>query len=361
MKYPVYKPQIFPNTHKYVADCLESTWISSRGKYIERFEIEFSKYLNIDNSTSVSNGTTALHMCLCALGIKKDDEVIVPSLTYVASVNAIRYVGAKPVFSDSDSDTWNLNVGELDKLITKKTKAIMAVHLYGNPCDMGALRKLCDSHDLYLIEDVAEALGSSYENNFLGTFGDISSFSFFGNKTITTGEGGMVVSNNKELISKVRVLKNQGASDQKYWYEEVGYNYRMTNICAAIGLSQLENIDSILKRKRKIADLYKKLLEDCPLDMQVIQEKGKSSYWLISVLTENKEIRERLSSFLSNSDIETRPLFYPAHTMPMYASGIELPVADDLSARGLCLPSYPDLTDGDIEMITDCIKDFFNS
>jgi len=361
MQYPIYKPKIFPNTQKYVNDCLETTWISSKGDYINKFEDNFASYLKVNHATSVTNGTTALHMCLCSLKLGIGDEVIVPSLTYIASVNAIKYVGAEPVFVDSDKATWNLDVKLVEALITKKTKAIMAVHLYGNPCDMNALRSLCDERGIYLIEDVAEALGSTYENQLLGTFGDVSSFSFFGNKTITTGEGGMVVSNSKEIIDRVASLKNQGASGHKYWYEEVGYNYRMTNICAAIGLSQIEQIESILIRKKVIANLYQDILNDCPLDFQTTQSKGTSSYWLVSILADNKKTRDGLSKFLNQSGIETRPLFYPAHTMPMFKQDGNFLIAENLSSRGLNLPSYPDLSDQDVIKIAEQIKFFFKT
>jgi len=360
MHYPVYKPKFFPNTHKYVNDCLNETWISSKGSFINKFETSFANYLNVNYATSVNSGTAALHLCLCALGISKGDEVIVPTLTYIASVNAIKYVGAEPVFVDSDKATWNLDVALLDGLITKKTKAIMAVHLYGNPCDMSILRGLCDKRGIFLIEDVAEALGSTYEDKFLGSFGDVAAFSFFGNKTITTGEGGMVVSNNKEVIDKVACLKNQGTSENKYWYEEVGYNYRMTNICAAIGLSQIEQIELILKRKKELANLYHEELKQCPLDFQNIQLNGVTSHWLVSILTKDKAIRNDLSNFLNKSGVETRPLFYPAHTMPMFKSKGSFPAAQNLSDTGMNLPSFPDLSNKDVVEISGYIKEFFS-
>ena len=359
MKYPIYKPKFFPNTQKYVNDCIDKTWISSKGSYINEFETSFANYLAIKFATSVNNGTAALHMCLCALGIGEGDEVIVPTFTYIASVNAIKYVGAEPIFIDSDLDTWNLDTNLLDNLVTKKTKAIMAVHLYGNPCDMNALKGFCDMKNIFLIEDVAEAFGSTYEDQFLGTFGDVASFSFFGNKTITTGEGGMVVSNNKKFIDKVESLKNQGASENKYWYEEIGYNYRMTNICSAIGLSQIEQADLILKRKKEIAAIYKDELNECPLDFQKTQINGVSSYWLFSVLTEDKNVRDDLSNFLNKSGVETRPLFYPAHTMPMYKFEGSFPVSQSLSDRGMNLPSFPDLSNEDVVKISTLIKEFF--
>lgn len=360
MQYPVYKPKFFPNTQKYVNECLAETWISSRGSFINKFEATFANYLGIKYATTVNNGTAALHMCLCALGLGEGDEVIVPTLTYIASVNAIKYVGAEPIFVDSEKATWNLNVDLVESLITKNTKAIMAVHLYGNPCDMKALRELCDKRGLFLIEDVAEALGSTFENKFLGTFGDIAAFSFFGNKTITTGEGGMVVTNNKMFIDKVISLKNQGASGTKYWYEEIGYNYRMTNICAAIGLSQIEQVEPILKRKKEIANLYREELQECPLIFQNTQSNGVTSNWLISILSKDRKVRDDLSIYLRKSGVETRPLFYPANTMPMFNSKASFAVANNLSDRGVNLPSYPDLSNKDIVQISGYIRKFFS-
>ena len=192
LKYPVYQPSISGNEKKYVMECLDSTWISSKGKFIIQFEESFSEYLGIKYSAAVSNGTVALHAALLALGIGKGDEVIVPTFTYIASVNSIRYTDAVPVFVDSIKDTWQMNPEDVKKKITSKTKAVMAVHLYGNTCEMDELVNICKEYNLYLIEDTAEAFGSKYEGRFAGTFGDISTFSFFGNKTITTGEGGMI-------------------------------------------------------------------------------------------------------------------------------------------------------------------------
>ena len=264
IKYPVYKPSLNGNEKKYVMECLDSTWISSKGKFISEFENKFAEYLGVKYAASVSNGTVALHVALLALGIGPEDEVIVPTFTYIASVNAITYTGAKPVFVDSNPSHWQMNVEDVNKKLSNRTKAILAVHLYGHPCDIEELRKISDDKKLFLIEDTAEALGSKYDNKLLGTFGDISTFSFFGNKTITTGEGGMVVTNNPELHKKAVHIKGQGLADHReYWHDIIGYNYRMTNICAAIGLAQLEKINEVIKKKREIAKWYKDGLNNC--------------------------------------------------------------------------------------------------
>ena len=210
IKYPVYQPSLKGNELKYVTECIESTWISSKGKYISNFETQFAEYLNAGYATTVCNGTVALHLALLVLDIQPGDEVIVPTFTYIASVNSIAYVGAIPVFVDSLPQTWQMDYHDVELKITSRTKAIMAPHLYGHPCEMDALLDICSRHHLFLIEDCAEAIGTKYHNRHVGTFGDIAAYSFFGNKTITTGEGGMVVSNSKELIDRAKNIKNQG-------------------------------------------------------------------------------------------------------------------------------------------------------
>lgn len=295
---PVYAPYLEGNEKKYLLDCIESGWISSRGKYVELFEKSFAKYLNIGYASSVSNGTVALHLALKVLGVGEGDEVIVPSLTYIASVNSISYVGATPIFVDSSRDDWNIDPNLILHKITKKTKAILIVHLYGAPCDMDAISKICKEHNIYLIEDVAEAFGTKYMGRYAGTFGDVATFSFFGNKTITTGEGGMVVSNNLGLIEKVAYLKSQAVSSTKeYWHDEVGFNYRMTNLCAAIGCAQLELADTILEKKLEIASWYFELLSDSHFEFQKVNESAVNSHWMISILTKNIKERDDIRAF----------------------------------------------------------------
>ena len=354
---PIYKPTLMGNEAKYVESCLKEGWISSRGEYVAKFEHAFKDYLDGSYSTSVSNGTVALHLALYTLGIGAGDEVIVPTLTYIASVNAISYVGASPVFIDSEPDTWNIDALKIEEKITNKTKAIMAVHLYGAVCNMTLLRKICERHNLYLIEDVAEAFGSKYENAFAGTFGDISTFSFFGNKTITTGEGGMVVSKHPNLIARAANLKSQAVSlTKEYWHDELGFNYRMTNICAAIGLAQLERAEEIIVKKRDIANWYKDGLDGLPLIFQNENSGTRHTYWMVSILADCQIKRDKIRSFLSEVGIETRPLFYPANTMPMYKTNDHFPIANNISSRGLNLPSFSSLTYEQVEFICSQIR-----
>ena len=249
-KYPVYQPSLGQKEKDNVLECLDSTWISSKGKFINQFEDSFSKFIGIRHSAAVCNGTVAIHVALLALGIGEGDEVIVPSFTYIASVNTIAYTGAKPVFIDSDLYTWQIDPEKIEEKITPKTKAILTVHLYGQPCEMDAILSIAKKYKLYVLEDCAEAFGSLYKSRFVGTFGNISTFSFFGNKTITTGEGGMVVTNDPFLHEKVIHLKGQGlAKDREYYHDIIGYNYRMTNICAAIGCAQLERASELITKK----------------------------------------------------------------------------------------------------------------
>jgi perosamine synthetase len=358
---PVYKPYLDGNEHKYVIDCLESGWISSRGKYISKFEKSFSKFIDVRASTTVANGTVALHLALHALGIGPGDEVIVPTLTYIASVNAIAYVGAKPVFVDSLSDTWNVDPEDLIRKITPRTKALMAVHLYGNPCAMSELCALCKANNLFLVEDAAEAFGSKYDGKYIGGFGDFSTFSFFGNKTITTGEGGMLASNRIDLVERAAYLKSQGVSSvREYWHDEVAFNFRMTNICAAIGVAQLEQADQILEKKKTIYHWYLEYLDGSDLQFQKSEKGALSSYWMVTILAHDAEQRDGLREQLKVNGIETRPVFYPVHQMPAFYSDASFPVAEHISARGINLPSYTDLSEDDVKTICECIRGFIN-
>jgi perosamine synthetase len=295
IKIPVYRPWLAGNEKKYVNECLDSTWISSKGKFIPLFEQRFAEYLGVRHAASVCNGTVALHAALLALGAGPGDEVIVPTLTYIASVNAIAYTGASPVFVDSLADTWQMDPDDVQKKITPKTKAIMAVHLYGHPCQMDMLGELSKKHRIYLIEDCAEALGSEFKGKKVGAFGDIATFSFFGNKTVTTGEGGMVVTNDETLHDRVAHFKGQGlAKRREYWHDVIGYNYRMTNICAAIGLAQLERVNETIARKRRIAEQYRELLRELPVTFHGEQKGTFNTFWMCSILTPKAEQRDPL-------------------------------------------------------------------
>lgn len=360
IKYPVYQPLLSGNEKKYVNDCLDSNWISSRGKYISLFENQFAAYTDVPYATTVCNGTVAILLALLTLDIKSGDEVILPTMVYVAVPNMVLFIGAKPVFVDSLYGSWQMDPEDIGRKITPKTKAVIAVHNYGHPCEMDAIRLICDNNNLFLIEDCAEAIGSRYNGKHVGNWGDISTFSFFGNKTITTGEGGMVISHSKELIDKAFHLKNQGVTSRTYWHDVLAHNFRMTNITAAIGLAQLEKIDEILKLKAAIANGYKKAFEGSEIEFHHQASNVYHSYWMCSVLVPDEGMREPLRDFLLVEGIETRPLFFPAHTMPMYEKLNQgaFEVANDLSSRGLNLPSYPALSDADVEYIADKVLTF---
>jgi perosamine synthetase len=359
-KIPVYKPFLNGNEKEYVNKCLDEKWISSRGQFIEKFEISFSKYINVKYSTSVSNGTVALHLALKALDIGFGDEVIAPTFTYVASINAIQIAGAKPVFVDCLEDSWNIDYKQITSKINHRTKAIMVVHMYGLSCNMDEILKICKKYNLYLIEDAAEAFGSFYKSKHVGTFGDISTFSFFGNKTITTGEGGMISTNNINIINRCKYLKSQAVSiDKEYWHDEIGYNYRMTNICAAIGTAQLESRDVILQKKNLIATWYKKKLKGLPLNFQLENSNFINSHWLVCILLNDDKYRNSLRDFLSKEGVETRPFFYPVHIMPAFKTAESFPISESISKRGINLPSYPSITNSQVTHICNLIKAFF--
>lgn len=360
IRIPVYRPSLDGNEKKYVDECIETSWISSRGRFVGEFEAGFAKSVGVDHAITVCNGTVALHLALVALGLRPGDEVIVPTFTYVASVNAIVHAGATPVFVDALPSTWQMDPEDVRRRITARTRAIMVVHLYGHPCDMQALSAIAREHGLAMVEDCAEAFGTRDGGRHVGTFGDLATFSFFGNKTITTGEGGMVVTRDAELAQRVRKLRGQGlAEGREYWHDVIGYNYRMTNVAAAIGLAQLERADALVRRKREVGEAYLRALQGLPVLMHTESAGTTHSYWMISILVSEARHRDPLRQALADAGIETRPLFPPVHSMPMYAvAGEEHPVARDLAARGMNLPSYPGLTDDDILSVASAIRDY---
>ena len=361
LRIPIYQPDIGSKEKAYVNQCLDSTWISSKGEFIERFQAGFAGYIGAPQALAVSNGTVALHLALATLGLGAGDEIIVPSLTYISPVNAIRYVGATPVFADSDPVTWQVNVDDVAARITPRTRAIIVVHLYGQACDMVALAALASAHGLLLSEDCAEALGTRIGGRHVGTFGDIATFSFFGNKTITTGEGGMVVARGTAHQKLALKLRGQGlADDREYWHDVVGFNFRMTNICAAIGLAQLERAEDFIARKRLLAEAYTRELQGLPLVLQAEVAGTTHSFWMCSLLTNDPEQRDPLRRALREQGIETRPFFHPVHTMPMYAQDQKgLTVAVDLGARGINLPSWPGLGEEGVQTVCAAIRGHF--
>lgn len=362
---PIAEPNLTGNEEKYVLDCLHSGWISSLGKYIPIFEESFSKYCGARYGVSTANGTVALHLALAALGIKNGDEVIIPDLTFIATANAVTYTGAKSVLVDVLKETWNIDPLKIEEKITKKTKAIIVVHLYGLPCDMNPILKIAKKYHLYVIEDAAEAHGAEYYGKMVGSLGDIGCFSFYGNKTMTTGEGGMVITNNKKFAGKAEFLKDHAMSKKrKYYHPVVGFNYRMTNIEAAIGLAQLEKIKEFLAKKREIARLYNLSLRN--LEGISLPPSGnkqiKSTYWMYSILV-NKEVkisRDELIKELRKKNIDSRPFFIPLHRLPPYKTMEKFPVADNLGKRGLSLPCGVSLEKQDLFYISKQIGKIIN-
>jgi perosamine synthetase len=364
LKYPIYRPYFTGNEKKYVQECFDDGWISSIGKYVEKFESSFSKYLGVKYSVSSTSGTSSLHLALLALEIKKGDEVLLPSLTFVATANVIAYCGATPVFVDSCTDTFLLDTEDLKKKITKKTKAVIAANLYGNSCNLKEIQNICKENGIYLIEDNAESLGTTFENKLLGNFGDISCFSFYGNKTITTGEGGMVCTNNFEIAEKIKLFKEQGFvknAKEYYTHSVIGYNYRMTNVAAAIGFAQLESINEIIDKKRIIAKNYIDQLSSIhELTFQHVTPNVKSSYWLFNIVCRSNVERDSLAQSLIEKSIDSRPLFLPLNELNIFKNQKgKTPNSKKISQVGLSLPSYPDLNEQDIKNISSEIKRFY--
>ncbi|RMF92321.1 MAG: DegT/DnrJ/EryC1/StrS family aminotransferase [Candidatus Schekmanbacteria bacterium] len=357
---PAAEPEITEKEIKYVNECVKSGWISSLGKFVTKFEEKFSKFCGCKYGISTSNGTTALHLALDILGIREGDEVIMPAFTFVATANAVSYLGAKPIFVDSEYSSWNIDPQKIEEKITKKTKAIIAVHLYGHPANMGPIMKLARKYQLYVIEDASEAHGALYRGKKVGSIGEMGSFSFYGNKIITTGEGGMITTNKAKWDKRARFLRDHAMSPKKrYYHPERGYNYRITNIQAAIGLAQVERINKILAKKEKIEKMYNRLLSGIKgISFQPQAPWAKKVCWMYSVLI-NDEFplsRIQLEQELKKRGIDTRPFFIPMNKLPMYKTNEKFPVAEDLSRRGLSLPSSTKLNNSDIEYICNVIR-----
>lgn len=357
-KIPVAVPEIGEEELESIMEAVKSGWVSSKGPFIEKFEKNFSNYVGTKYGVATSNGTTALHLGLTALGIGKGDKVLVPSLTFIAVANAVTYTGAEPVFVDSHPEYWCINPSKIEEKIDNKIKAIIVVHSYGHPCDMDEIMRIAGDHKLHVIEDCAEAHGAEYKGRKVGSFGIISCFSFYGNKIITTGEGGMCLTNNEELADKMKILRDHGMNpNKKYWHDIIGFNYRMTNLQAALGVAQLRKIDRLITKKRHIATAYKELLQDLP-DITLAPEMpwAKNVYWLYSILVKRQH-RDKIIKHLEIQCIETRPFFYAIHTLPPYKCSLKFPVAEVLSANGLNLPSGPRLSEDQIEDVVEALKE----
>jgi len=344
--FPVATPVLSGNEFKYLTDAFCSTWISSSGSYIDKFEDEFSKYSDCAYGSAVSNGTVALHLALVALEIGIDDEVIIPDLTFAATINAVLHAHATPVIVDVEEDSWCISPQEVENAITSKTKAIIPVHLYGQPCDMDAIMKIAKKYKLKVIEDCAQAHGAMFKNQKVGSFGDIGCFSFYGNKVLTTGEGGMCTTNNPILNKKMRILRDHGMSREKrYWHDVVGFNYRMTNLQAAIGVAQLERIESIHKNRREYENCYRAALSKKNFTFQNNLDNRQRITWLVSFLIDKDTNREEYIDNLRGKGMDARPFFYPLSDMEIYKEYCcnSTPVTKKIASLGLNLPTYESL------------------
>lgn len=368
---PVCEPYLNGNELTYVTDAVKTGWISSAGKYVTEFEQQFSEYCGCKYGVAVCNGTVALHLALVALGIGKGDEVILPTYTMIASAFAICYTGAKPVFVDADKDSWNIDINKIEEKITERTKAIMPVHIYGKMCDMDAITKIAREHNLYIVEDAAEAHGAIYKGSKAGSFSDIAAFSFFANKNITTGEGGMVVTNNENIYKQAKYYKNvcfPTAGGRNYTHDNIGFNYRMSNLVAVIGLAQVEKADEYRALRIRNNGIYRELLAKIPgLQMQALPEKDCLDVcWMNTVIVDSHlycHTRDELIMYLRDKGIDTRLLFNGMHNQKaMKDYGCDCsgtyPVSDWLTANGFYLPSASNLQQADIEYICKCILDF---
>jgi len=352
---PIYEPTLGAEEEAYLLDTIRSGWISSNGRYIKEFERLFADFCGVAHGISVSNGTTALHLILHALGIGPGDDVIVPALTFVASANTVHYTGATPIFADVDPATWTIDPVAVEALITPRTKAIMPVHLYGHPADMRALQQLADAHNLFLVEDAAEAHGAQIGDRRTGSLDTAGAFSFFANKIITTGEGGMVTTDDADLAARCRMLRDHAMPpERRYWHDEVGFNYRMTNLQAAVGVAQMARIDEFIARKRAIAQRYTEGLADIPgITLPVERDGYTNVYWMYSILIDQpfRLTRDELLPALRAYNIDSRPFFHPLDTLPPYQCATPSPTALRLSQQGLNLPSSPSLTDEQVTLI----------
>ncbi len=360
---PVSEPSITEKEIRYILDAVKSGWVSSLGKYIEKFEESFAQYIGVKYALTTSSGTAALHLALSTLNIKGGEEVIVPDLTFIATANAVTYTGARPVFADIDPETWCIDPADIENKIDKKTKAIIPVHLYGHSANMDEINKIANQYNLFVVEDAAEAHGTEYKNKKVGGLGDCGIFSFYGNKIITTGEGGMITTNNKRLYEKAKHLRDHAMSKTKrYWHTEVGYNYRMTNIQAALGLAQLERIEKLIRKKRQIFNWYKEFLSGID-DIILNPEKNwtNSVFWMVCLVLNNgsKISRDELMQKLKRKSIDSRPFFCLMSQLPMYAhKNIKNSVAQSLSLNGLNLPSSVKLNKNDVFYICKNIRKF---
>lgn len=361
---PVSDPRLDGNELRYLTQCVQSNWISSAGRFVREFEAAFARAVGCRYGVACSNGTTALHLALATLGIGPGDEVILPAFTMIATANAVRYTGATPVLVDSERETWNPDVTRLADAVTSRTRGIVVVHTYGHPVDMDPVLELAERRGLWVLEDAAEAHGALYRGRPVGSLGRAAAFSFYANKIITTGEGGMVTTNDPEVARLARRLRDHAFSDERhFWHRYVGFNYRMTSLQAAVGLAQVERLEAFVRSRRENAARYTARLRAIPgLSLPVERPWGKNVYWMYGVVVEDAFglSRDELRRRLARRGIETRTFFIPIHVQPVYYEmfrGQRFPVAEDLCRRGLYLPSGATLTAEEIAYVCDAVAE----
>ena len=357
---PLALPDLTGNEEQYVVDAIRSTWISSTGLYVDRFEHEFAEFCQTRTAITVANGTAALHLALLALEVVPGDEVILPSLTYVATANAVRYVGGEPVFVDIDPRTWCIDPAAIEEAITPRTRGIIAVHLYGHPSDMDQINAIGERHGLWVVEDAAEAHGARYRGRPAGGLATIGTFSFYGNKILTSGEGGALTVNDPQLERRIRLFRGQGMDPQRrYFFPVVGYNYRLTNIACALLCAQLERWGELAAKRATIFDEYRRhLAGTAGIGLQPRAEWATPADWLFCVTVDEQRFglsRDELAARLDSASIETRPFFVPLHQLPPYegraGSPRHLPVTEALAASGLNLPTSTVMSLADVERV----------
>lgn len=376
---PLSLPNLAGKEWEYVKQCLDTGWISTAGSFVDRFEVEFAQYLGIESSVSVVNGTAALHIALQLLGVENNDLVIMPNVTFVASANAISYLGASPLLIDIDQDSWQMDLDLLENFLatdckfdssnilvhretSRKISALMIVHVQGNICDMDRLLAICDDYKLPVLEDAAEALGAKYKGQYAGTLGDIGCFSFNGNKIMSTGGGGMIVSHNSELLMRAKHLTTTAKCDAlTYFHDEVGYNYRLVNVLAALGVAQLEQLDSFIASKINTAKFYRDNLKGLgDIGFQRVQDGVVSNEWLFTITTSSMQ---ELLEYLNANGVMSRPFWIPMNQLPMYNSNLYVNHSD-VSARvhgsALSIPCSTNILKSDLEKVVSKIKSFFD-
>jgi perosamine synthetase len=362
---PINKPSITHSEIENVHDAIVNGWGEKCYDYIYKFEKEFANYQKTDFALATSSCTGAIHLALMAMGVTKDDEVIIPEITWIASAEPILYIGAKPIFVDVLEDSWCIDPNKIVQAITKKTKVIIVVHLYGNVANMDEIIKIAKTHNLLVLEDAAEGLGSEFNGRKCGSIGDAGVFSFHGTKTITTGEGGMMVTNNEFIYKKAKILNDHGRNpedpeNKPYWMRDYGYKYKMSNIEAAIGCAQIERIDKLVFKKREIFKWYQLELKDLDIRMNIEQEGALNSYWLPTVIFNKDFNRNEFFKLSRDNGIDIRPFFYPLSSLPMFNLKKENLVAYDIYCRGVNLPSFDDITFDEVKKVCNLVKLFIN-